>query len=111
MTYRTHIDMSVQHQFFTELDAQRLQLQVVDHRRQPLLIFMDFNFAVAENSDWGRIPQSGIFFLVRLSGIPLSSLTSFKEKTTNDMLCGNQSFILKILTRIHLRLRNYHRRA
>lgn len=111
MTYRTHIDMRLQHQFSTELDAQRLQLQVVDHRRQPQVIFMDFNLAVAENFDWGRIPQSSIFFLVRLSGIPRSSLTSFKEKTTNDMLCDNQSFIIKILTRIRLRFRNYYRCA
>ena len=87
--------MSLQHQFSTELGAQRLQLQVVDHRRQLLVIFMDFNLAVAENSDWGRISQSSNFFLVRLSGIPLSSYAFLREKTTNDMLYGNQSFIIK----------------
>ena len=81
--------MSLRHQFSTELDAQRLQLQVIDHHRQPLLVFNKFELAVAENYYWGRFHRTAIFFLVRLSGIPHRCLTSFGRKSTNDLFCNN----------------------
>ena len=106
--YRTHINMSLRHQFSTELDAQRLQLQVVDHHRQSLLVFNKFELDVAGNYYWGRFHRTAIFFLVRLSGIPLSSLTSFQRKTANDLFCHNWMLVSENLTTINCRLRICH---